>query len=88
MASYEPKRRPKIDEVLSDEWFNNIKNYKPEEIDNLENEIKKELEKREEMITIGKSSDMEYKGEHNSNSLFEEERSGGIEVMPETFALN
>ena len=88
MASYEPKRRPKIDEVLSDGWFSDIKNYKPEEIDNLENEIKKELEKREEMITIGKSSDMEYKGEHNSNSLFEEERSGGIEVMPETFALN
>ena len=87
MTSYDPKERPNIDEVLSDEWFKNIKSN-PEEIDNLEKEIKKELEKREEIIEIGKKSDMEYEGKDNSNSLVEEDRSGGNERIPETFDLN
>ena len=87
MTSYDPKNRPNINKVLSDEWFDNIRN-KPEEINDLEKQIKKELEKREEIVNIGKKSEMEYEGNANSNSLFEGNRSGGIEGIKDTFDLN
>lgn len=87
MTSYDPNKRPNIDKVLSDKWFENIKE-KPEEIDNLEKEIKKELEKREEIIKIGKQSKIKYERKDDSNSLVESDRSGENERIPDTFDLS
>ena len=87
MTSYDPTKRPNIDQVLSNDWFDSIRNE--EEIVHLEDEIIKEFEKRKEIIKIGKQSkqlEMEYKGKDN-NDLLEEDRAGEIESIPDTFDL-
>ena len=47
MVAYKPDERPSADEILNDEWMNEINNLNNEEMDALENEIRQELHNRE-----------------------------------------
>ena len=47
MEAFNPNERPTIEEVLNDEWMQEINNLNAEQINILENEIRQELHNRE-----------------------------------------
>ena len=55
MVSYNPNDRPKIREILDDDWFKEITNLKEDEFKIYEENLIKELKEREDMITKAKS---------------------------------
>ena len=52
MVAFNPKERPLIDEILIDDWLQEINNLNDEQINALENEIRLELQQREAGIHI------------------------------------
>ena len=51
MVSFNPKERPTIQDILYEsEWMKEIRDMKPEQLNELEKEVKQELMKREEKI--------------------------------------
>ena len=50
MVAYNPNKRPTIKEILSDDWLKEITNLKPNEFKIYEENLIKELKKREEII--------------------------------------
>ena len=52
MVAFNPKERPLIDEILIDDWLQEINNLNDEQINALENEIRLELQQREAGINI------------------------------------
>ena len=52
MVAFNPKERPLIDEILIDDWLQEINNLNDEQIITLENEIRLELQQREAGIHI------------------------------------
>jgi serine/threonine protein kinase len=52
MIAYNPNERPLIDEILNDEWMKEINNLNAEQMNDLENEVKVELQQREAEIHI------------------------------------
>jgi serine/threonine protein kinase len=55
MVSYNPNDRPKIREILDDDWFKEITNLKEEEFKKYEEKLIIELKEREDMIKKEKS---------------------------------
>ena len=47
MVAFNPNERPTIDEILNDEWMQEINNLNAVQIDNLENEVRNEFQNRE-----------------------------------------
>ena len=47
MVAFNPNERPTIDEILNDEWMQEINNLNAVQIDNLENEVRNEFHNRE-----------------------------------------
>ena len=45
MVSFKPKFRPSADEILNHAWFNEIKEMKKEQLENIEKEIRDEFMK-------------------------------------------
>ena len=54
MVSFNPKERPTIEEIYNDEWMKEIKDLNEEEFKTYENELIKELKKREEEMKVQK----------------------------------
>jgi serine/threonine protein kinase len=50
MVAYDPNKRPTIKEILNDDWLKEITNLKPDEFKIYEENLIKELKKREEII--------------------------------------
>ena len=50
MVAFNPNERPTIDEILNDEWMQEINNLNAVQIDNLENEVRNEFQNREAQI--------------------------------------
>ena len=50
MVAFNPNERPTIDEILNDEWMQEINNLNAVQIDNLENEVRNEFHNREAQI--------------------------------------
>ena len=50
MVAYDPNKRPTITEILNDDWLKEITNLKPDEFKIYEENLIKELKKREEII--------------------------------------
>jgi serine/threonine protein kinase len=50
MVAYNPNKRPTIKEILNDDWLKEITNLKPNEFKIYEENLIKELKKREEII--------------------------------------
>ena len=50
MVSFDEEKRPTIDEILEDKWFDEIKNLNDEERNKLEQEVYYEFEKREKIV--------------------------------------
>ena len=50
MVSFKPKERPNIDEILNDDWFKEINNLEDNEMKNLENDLKDEFIRREQIL--------------------------------------
>ena len=50
MVSFDEEKRPTIDEILEDKWFDEIKNLNDEERNKLEQEVYFEFEKREKIV--------------------------------------
>ena len=73
MISYNPKDRPSVEEILNGEWMKEIRDMSKEQLEKLENEVRKEFMKREKSIneTLIKETEVE-----NENS----EESGGNRV--------
>jgi serine/threonine protein kinase len=55
MVSYNPNDRPKIREILDDDWFKEITNLKEDEFKIYEENLIKELKEREDMISKEKT---------------------------------
>ena len=50
MVAYEPKERPSIGEILDHPWMKEIHKLEKEKIIDLENELRKEMHDREQLI--------------------------------------
>ena len=50
MVAFNPNERPTINEILNDEWMQEINNLNAVQIDNLENEVRNEFHNREAQI--------------------------------------
>ena len=61
MVAYNPNERPTIEEILNSEWMQDIKNLNPEQMENLENEI------REAQIPPNLDADILKMEERNEN---------------------
>ena len=71
MISFNPRKRPKIDEILKDKWFGNIPNMTEEELKNYEKEIKMEEEFKNRKIEVdNKSKDEIKKNNDESNKIY------------------
>ena len=69
--SFNPRKRPKIDEILKDKWFGNIPNMTEEELKNYEKEIKMEEEFKNRKIEVdNKSKDEIKKNNDESNKIY------------------
>ena len=55
MVAYDPNKRPKIKEILVDDWFKEITNIKEDKFKAYEENLIKELKEREDMISKKKS---------------------------------
>ena len=66
MVSDKPDKRPNIDKILDNKWFQDIKKLNKKEIEDLEIEIKKEFEKREKIIKQILENKMEIEEEESS----------------------
>ena len=60
MTSYEPEKRPNIDEILDDKWLKQFPKDK-NEMEKLEDNLKKELLKRECKIKDSKRIEKKFK---------------------------
>ena len=50
MVAYKPNERPSIDDILNDEWMQEINNLNAEQINVLENELRQEFHNRENLL--------------------------------------
>lgn len=69
MTSYEPEKRPDINKILDDKWFKQFPKDK-NEMKKLEDNLKKELLKRESIIKEAKRIEKDFK--NNESSLLDE----------------
>ena len=70
MTSYEPEKRPNLDEILEDKWLKQFPKDK-NEMEKLEENLKKELLKRESIIKEEKRKE-KINGNNNESSLLVE----------------
>lgn len=75
MVSYRPEERPSIDQILNDEWFNEIRNLNENQLNDLETEIRDEFSKREKIVSEELRQNMETN--EDSSSYMDETRGGG-----------
>ena len=86
MVSYIPEERPTIEEILNDDWFNEIKNLNNEQLDNLDKEIIEEFKQRE--IIVKNNTTIDTKTSSYSSSSYMDESRGGGENEKEYFDLS
>ena len=59
MVSYNPKKRLTAEEILKHDWFKEINEINEEQMNNLENEINKELLKLSDIVKMNNQREME-----------------------------
>ena len=78
MVAHDPGKRPPIDEILTDKWFEEINILNEQEYKNLENEIKSELKEiYKKLIVLNREielSDKIIKAEYNTRTLDDEDK--------------
>ena len=86
MVSYIPEERPTIEEILNDDWFNEIKNLNSEQLNNLEKEMREEFRQRE--IIVEKNTRIDTETSSNSSSIYMDDSRAGGENEKEYFDLS
>ena len=79
MVSYKPGARPTIDEILKSAWMKEINDMDSEKLNQLESDLKKELEKRELIIKETKEKSFESKEQQDSDDFYNNNRGIGDE---------
>ena len=69
MVSYKPQDRPSIEDILNDDWFQEIRDLDIEQLTQLENEIREELLKREQTIQKKLKEEIRTEGQSYSSNI-------------------
>ena len=98
MLSKDPTERPDIDKVLNHPWFENIRKAlnDKEQLKILEDELKKKLSERKNLVKQGSRIETMYKGVEDINSLVDQNRGGGesdaclfnLDLVPDYIDIN
>ena len=86
MVLFESQNRPNIEDILNSEWLKEIRDLNNEQINELENEVKKEFDKREIIIKEKKKKNILAEG--ISSLLNESDTRGGTEEIKTYFDYN
>jgi len=68
MVDPEPNNRPTIEQILNDEWMNEINNLNNEQMTALENEVRQEFQNREHNINNNVEPLNNVKGDNTYNT--------------------
>ena len=68
MVSFNPKERPTIEKIFQSNWMKEIREKNEEQLEELENEVREELLKRESLLNDAKKKNKEINN-NNSSSL-------------------
>jgi serine/threonine protein kinase len=98
MLSKDPTERPDIDKVLNHPWFENIRKAlnDKEQLKILEDELKKKLSERKNLVKQGSKLETQFKGVEDINSLVDQNRGGGesdaclfnLDLVPDYIDIN
>ena len=77
MVQFRPNERPTIDQILNDEWFNEIKNLNEDQLNHLEDEMRQEFAEREIVVNNDLRRNAETNG--NGSDYLDQTRAGGNE---------
>ncbi len=69
MVSFKPQDRPSIEDILNDDWFQEIRDLNNEQLTQLENEIREELLKREQTVQEKIKKKMATKGQRSNINM-------------------
>ena len=69
MLSYSEDERPEIEKILNGNWMKEINDLNESQIKDLENEVREEFKRREEIIKKQKNSTVEIEEEKSSSEL-------------------
>jgi serine/threonine protein kinase len=75
MVSFSPNERPSIEQILNDNWFNEIRNLNNDQLNALENEMREEFKKRE--IIVNKELRINAESNGDNSSYMDETRAAG-----------
>ena len=64
MVQFRPDERPTIEQILNDEWFNEIRNLNDEQLSHLEEELRQEFVEREKIV----NNELRRKAETDGNN--------------------
>ena len=80
MVHYKPDERPSITEILESDWMKQLTELKKEELNQLESDLKKEFQNREELVRKNmKEKSKTYKSHSIIENIYNDNKSGGTE---------
>ena len=68
MVAFKPSDRPSIEEILASDWMKEIRDLNEDQLNQLENEIKEEFLKREELVNSAIKQEMEVEEDSSDGS--------------------
>ena len=88
MVSFRPQERPSFEEILNSDWMKEIRDLNNEQFQNLENEVREELLKREALINEQLQQKLETSRDEDGSSTDISGNRGGGEDEKEYFDLS
>ena len=88
MVSYRPQERPSLEEILNSDWMKEIRELNNKQLQNLENEVREELLKRESLVNEELKKKLETSRDEDGSSIDISGNRGGVKEEKNYFDLS